>query len=148
MNVAVYRNLAKCPVVLFFLTLFSLLPSLFRENDYQFVEKLSKDYLCPVTQCLLLHPHLTSCCGQHISATRLQRDGNRCPLCKAERWSTILDKRFQREVKTLQVFCSNKERGCEWQGELFSRDYHLQSCSKRPPPTEQLPPLKHQGFEQ
>ena len=103
--------------------------------DYDFVEKPSEEFFCPVTKNILLQPHLTSCCGRHLSrevATELQKGKKRCPLCKAVDWSTIWDKRFQREVKSLHVFCSNKNRGCEWQAELFSLDYHLQSCTKGP----------------
>ena len=37
------------------------------EEDYPFVEQPSDDFFCPVTFSLLLQPHLTSCCGKHLS---------------------------------------------------------------------------------
>ena len=70
-------------------------------EDYRFVEEPSDDFFCPVTMGLLLHPHLTSCCGNHISeeaASRIQREGGACPLCKEGDWSTVLNKCFQRQV--------------------------------------------------
>lgn len=100
-------------------------------EDYLFVEQPSDDFFCPVTFGLLLKPHLTSCCGKHLSheaATRIQREGGACPLCKKPRWSTMLSKHFQRQVKSLHVFCRHEERGCGWQGELAAFQHHVQSC--------------------
>ena len=83
---------------------------------------------------LLLKPHLTSCCGNHISlkaANRLKREGRTCPLCKEQSWSTVLNKRFQREVKSLPVFCRHVDRGCEWQGDLAAFHKHVESCPRK-----------------
>ena len=64
-----------------------------------------------------------------------------CPVCKEQSWSTLLDKRFQRQVNSLRVFCCHKERGCEWQGELSAYHTHVESCpmADAPPMTEPLP---------
>ena len=90
------------------------------EEDYLFVEAPSEEFYCPVTFGLLLEPHLTSCCGKHLSqeaATRIQGEGGACPLCNSPSWSTVLNKHFQRQVKSLCVFCRHEERGCGWQGD-------------------------------
>jgi hypothetical protein len=89
------------------------------EEDYPFVEQPSDDFFCPVTTGVLLQPHLTSCCGNHISeeaASRIQREGGACPLCKKKDWSTMFSKHFQRQVNSLRVFCRHEDRGCGWQG--------------------------------
>ena len=104
------------------------------EEDYLFVEQPSKDLFCPVTFALLLQPHLTSCCGNHISqeaASRIQRKGGACPLCNTYSLRTVLNKHFQRQVKSLHVFCRHDDRGCGWQGELANFDSHVQSCPMR-----------------
>ncbi|CAI8028766.1 TNF receptor-associated factor 4 [Geodia barretti] len=104
------------------------------EEDYPFVEKPSEDFFCPVTLGLLLQPHQTSCCGKHLSeesATRIQREGGPCPLCKSPDWSTVLDKHVRRQVKELRVFCRHKEKGCWWKGELSDFTKHVQSCRFR-----------------
>ena len=99
------------------------------EDDYLFVEKPSEDFFCPVTFGLLLQPHLTSCCGKHLSeeaVTRIQREKKACPLCNNKSWSTVLNKYFMREVKSLNVFCGF----CDWKGELSFLDKdHI--CSER-----------------
>ncbi|CAI8019349.1 hypothetical protein GBAR_LOCUS11637 [Geodia barretti] len=45
-------------------------------------------------------------------------------------WSTMLSKHFQRQVKSLCVFCRHEDRGCEWLGELAAFHTHFQSCPK------------------
>ena len=102
------------------------------EHGFLFVEQLSKNLFCPVTHDLLLQPHLTACCGNHLSqeaAIRIQEEGGACPLCIESHLSTVLNKHFLRQVNELCVFCHHKERGCKWQGELSSLDHHLKSCS-------------------
>ena len=102
-----------------------------------FVEVPSDSFYCPVTFELLHQPHLTSCCGHHLSAeavTRVQGADFPCPVCGTSPWHTMLDKKFQRQVRELSVFCSNENRGCVWQGELHQLDSHVESCSMRTAP--------------
>ena len=104
------------------------------DEDYAFLERLSEDYFCPVMMGLLVQPHLTSCCGKHLSeesATRIQGEGKPCPLCKSTEWSSVLNKHLRREVYELQVYCWYKERGCQWKGELSYLHKHTQSCQFR-----------------
>ena len=100
-------------------------------EDYPFAEQPSDDFFCPVTMGLLLQPHLTSCCGKHLSqeaATRIQKEEGACPLCMKQSWSTMLNKHFQRQVKSLHVLCRHEDRGCGWQGELAVFHHHMESC--------------------
>ena len=109
------------------------------EEEFLFVEQSSENFFCPVTCGLLLQPHLTACCGKHLSQEAamkiqgettiwLQGEGGACPLCNMPDFVTLQDKCFLRKVKKLRVFCRHKERGCKWQGGLFDLDHHLQSC--------------------
>ena len=107
------------------------------EQEYHFVEQLSKDFFCPVTLDLLLQPHLTACCGKHLSqeaATRIQRERGACPLCKEPQLDTMLDKNIRRQVNELYVFCRHEDRGCGWQGELSDLERHVQSCPLKTTP--------------
>ena len=100
-------------------------------EDFTFVEQPSEDFFCPVTYSLLLEPHLTACCGKHLSreaATRIQREGGACPLCKKPHLTTVLNKHFLRQVNELHVFCRHEDKGCGWQGELSDLECHVQSC--------------------
>ena len=93
------------------------------EDEYDFVEKPSEDFYCLVTFELLREPHLTECCGNHLSqeaVTRLQ--GQPCPVCKESSLNTMPDKYFKRKVSELKVHCP---LGCDWVGELGSLDRHL-----------------------
>ncbi|CAI8055649.1 hypothetical protein GBAR_LOCUS30361 [Geodia barretti] len=80
----------------------------------------------------MLQPHLTSCCGKHLSeeaATRIKKKGRRpCSLCKTSPWSIMLDKHFQRKVNSLSVFCCHEDRGCWWIGELAAFHNHVVCC--------------------
>ena len=100
------------------------------EGEYDFVEKPSEDFFCPVTLELNREPFLAVCCGNHLSqeaVTRLQ--GQPCPVCKESILSTVPDKYFKRRVNEFKVRCPNKSLGCQWVGELGSLDRHLSQNS-------------------
>ena len=102
-----------------------------RKTEYDFVERPSQDFFCPVSLELLLEPQLTSCCGHHLSpeaVTRLGRGRKSCPMCNGRSWSTILDKYHRRRVHELPVRCWHKENGCDWVGELNELEKHDVSC--------------------
>ena len=108
---------------------------LFSDKEFDFVERPSQDFFCPVSLELLLEPQLTSCCGHHLSlevAKRLQKEGKSCPMCNAESWSAMLDKYHRRRVHEVRVRCWNKDRGCGWMGEVNELKRHDVSCDKRP----------------
>ena len=100
------------------------------EVDYDFVEKPSEDFFCPITFDLLIEPYLTPCCGNHLSpeaVTNLQ--GQPCPVCKEPNLNPVHDKFFKRKVYELEVRCPNQSLGCEWVGELGDLDRHLSQNS-------------------
>ena len=107
------------------------------KQEFPFVEWPSEECFCPVTQGLLIHPHLTACCGNHLSqeaAMRIQGEGGACPLCKEPHLNTMLDKRFRRQINELHVFCRHEDRGCGWQGGLSDLEHHVQSCPMKATP--------------
>ena len=91
------------------------------EDGYDFVEKPSEDFFCPVTFDLLREPYLTPL--SPLAVTTLQ--GQPCPVCKEPNLNPVHDKFFKRRVHELKVRCSNKNLGCEWVGELGDLDRHL-----------------------
>ena len=106
-----------------------------KQADYDFVERPSEDFFCPVMFELLIDPHQTTCCGNHLSlsaVTRLQHDGKPCPMCKEPKLATMPDKFFRRRVSAVVVHCPNKAGGCEWKGEVGGVKQHEEACPKRP----------------
>ena len=104
------------------------------EMEYDFVEEPHKDFFCPVTFELLLSPHLTTCCGNHISETavkRLKRENKPCPICKEPELAAFLDKYHRRRVREVQVHCPHKAGGCGWVGEVGELQSHMDSCLNR-----------------
>ena len=103
--------------------------------EYDFVERPSQDFFCPVSLELILEPQLTSCCGHHLSldvANRLQRERKPCPMCSAEGWGAVLDKYHRRKAHEVRVRCWHKAGGCGWEGEINWLKRHAESCHKRP----------------
>ena len=103
--------------------------------DYDFMEKPSRDFFCPVTLELLIEPLQTTCCGNHLSkaaASKLHHDGKPCPMCKHPQFNTVEDKYMQRKVNSLRIRCPYSKSGCGWEGEMKTHTVHLKSCVKRP----------------
>ena len=98
--------------------------------DFDFVDPPPYSLQCPVCLSALREPALLSCCGVKGCAScigRIKAAGKSCPICQPS-FDTMLDKQFQRKVLNLCVFCSNKEEGCEWKGELRDIETHLQKA--------------------
>lgn len=96
-------------------------------RTYEFVQQPSRDFDCPICLEILKEPFLTACCGNHfckpcVDATK--KTGDHCPLCK-EAMSGIIDKKIQRQINELQIYCLNRNNGCTWMGELGSQEKHL-----------------------
>ena len=105
------------------------------EREFDFVEKPTHDFFCPVSLEYLLEPQLTFCCGHHLSlqaAKRLQEEGKPCPMCNSEEWSAVLDKYHRRKAREVRVRCWYRNDGCVWEGEVNGLTRHADSCKKRP----------------
>lgn len=83
---------------------------------------------CSVCLCILREPCLVDCCGNRFCRTciePIQSQHKPCPLCSVPFTTSVVDKQLQRTLGSLQVFCSHKEAGCDWVGELGSLPQHL-----------------------
>lgn len=49
-----------------------------------------------------------------------------CPMCRNTKFETFPNKQNERLIKSLDVFCINKDKGCEWQGEVNNITNHLE----------------------
>ena len=48
-----------------------------------------------------------------------------CAVCRQEKFGSMINKQIDREIRSLHIYCTNKENGCEWQGELNEINNHL-----------------------
>jgi len=100
--------------------------------EYQFKTLPPYRVVCKICHLPSRHPHLTVCCGHVFCKSCLDElenaksiVNNICPVCRSEDFVTFSNKQIDREVKSLLVYCTNKGRGCEWQGEVNYIDNHL-----------------------
>ena len=54
----------------------------------------------------------------------------RCPTCQQPigKESIVNDKDLQNEVQSLEIFCPNKDKGCDWEGTLHEAPVHAENC--------------------
>ena len=99
--------------------------------EYQFVTTPADWLMCNICHYPSRDPHLSGCCGHTFCKSCL--DGakkatiiaNVCPICRDEEFPTVPNKQADRIVRSLQVFCTNKKRGCKWHGEVNNIVSHL-----------------------
>uniref|UniRef100_A0A1X7SL45 RING-type domain-containing protein n=1 Tax=Amphimedon queenslandica TaxID=400682 RepID=A0A1X7SL45_AMPQE len=102
----------------------------FSKEEVSFVEDLPKhvEIECPVCLNILTDPHLVSCCGHNFCGSCIERvkaSNGSCPMCKEKEYIVVVNKERFRIINGLEVYCSNKEKGCEWKGELKNMSTHL-----------------------
>ena len=98
--------------------------------DCSFVEEPPKYLQCYCPICLLIvrEPYQATCCGKNFCEAcihQIQTRKQPCPTCKQENFNCFHVKGLQQPLYGFRVFCSNKEGGCGWQGELGQLDQHL-----------------------
>ena len=94
----------------------------------EFTEPLPEDYQCPICQEVLKEPHLTDCCGGNFCRgciNQILRDGGHCPLCRKAGFQVLIDRKSERKILALHVYCRVKDCGCDWEGALRELDTHL-----------------------
>ena len=71
-----------------------------------------------------------TCCGKSFCKEcigKIKARSQPCPTCKQEKFEFFSNKGLQQPLYGFAVFCSNKERGCVWEGELGQLDQHINS---------------------
>ena len=100
--------------------------------DYQFVDPPPDTLVCKICHCPSKEPHLSVCCGHTFcksclaSAKDVSSIADVCPMCRSSKFETFPNKQNERLIKSLAVFCTNKDKGCEWQGEVNDIKNHLE----------------------
>ena len=99
--------------------------------EYQFVDTPLDMFVCKICQYPSREPHLSACCGHTFCKSCLEAAkksttiSKACPICRDEEFITFHNKQADRAIRSLHVFCTNKEKGCEWQGKVNDIINHL-----------------------
>ena len=96
--------------------------------EYKFVETPHDRFFCKICIHPCRDPYLSGCCGHNFCKSCIdnaRKIAGTCPFCRDEEFSKLPNKQADREIRSLDVMCTNKERGCEWQGELCDINTHL-----------------------
>ena len=100
-----------------------------RGYQVNFVEQPPKEIEVECSICfnVLFEPKLATCCGHSFCAAcidPIKSGGKPCPLC-SQQIELVDDKRLERTLNGLTVYCPHEEKGCEWTGELRELNNHL-----------------------
>lgn len=93
-----------------------------------------EDLVCPICKYVSRDPQQSACCGKvfcTVCIARLRRSrscNTKCPNCRQDPVSLFHDKRSNRSISNLQVYCKRKKKGCVWIGVLGEVDAHLRTC--------------------
>ena len=97
--------------------------------DCEFVEQPTSVFQtqCPICHLILRDPYQAKCCGNsfcHSCIEGIHANHNPCPMCRKD-FDVFEDKRLQRSLSQLHVFCKHRKDGCMWKGELGELQPHL-----------------------
>ena len=84
---------------------------------------------CSICLSVLDNPHMIDCnCGASFCRVCIQPtldEKTPCPLCNSSFSLSMSNPSVQRAINSLHVYCSYREVGCEWEGELGALAEHL-----------------------
>ena len=108
----------------------TIMDETFGGYDCEFVEPPPSVFQmeCPICHLILRKPYQMTCCGTnfcHTCIQLLQADNSLCPKCREGRFEIFPNKGLDHSLKQLQVYCTYREDGCQWSGELGELDRHL-----------------------
>ena len=101
--------------------------------DHQFLEPgPSDDQKCPICHLVVRNTYQVNCCGKILCKGCLMKyrmQSQKCPMCRTHIGNKYFkDTRSDREIKSLKVYCDNKEAGCDWTGQVRVIEKHLEDC--------------------
>lgn len=100
---------------------------------YQFVDKPLDLLICKICQLVSQDPHETTCCHNTFCKVCIDTANNHgytsCPLCRHQPIQVTECVQLRRQITSLHVFCDNKEKGCEWIGEVEAIERHKKQCT-------------------
>ena len=103
--------------------------------DYAFVDPgPSDDQVCLICHLVARKACQANCCGKIfckgcLEKLRQHSDEFKCPICRKKLGKRYFkDTKTERDILHLQIYCTNKNEGCSWQGNLKDVDTHIKAC--------------------
>ena len=101
-------------------------------GGYEFVNPVPDNCKCKICRLPSRDPYMTGkCCrGQTICKSCLDQsqkkaENMKCPVCHKQESGFHPNYPIEREIESLHIYCTNKEKGCKWKGELNDINNHL-----------------------
>ena len=94
----------------------------------EFLDPVSDDLYCKKCTLVARKLSISTCCGEsfcHACIADTQKEDKPCPACGEKDYNIVGRVKTQKRINCLQVYCSMKERGCDWSGTLEQLDTHL-----------------------
>ena len=94
----------------------------------EFLDPVSDDLYCKKCTLVARKLSISTCCGESFCQSCIadtQKEGKPCPVCGEKDYNIVGQVKSQKRINCLQVYCSMKERGCDWSGTLEQLDTHL-----------------------
>ncbi|UJR08471.1 hypothetical protein I4U23_012740 [Adineta vaga] len=96
--------------------------------------ELPANYQCPSCLNYLRFPVQFEDCGHYICSSCLpdiMRVAPRCPKCQQpiSKDKIVNDKSLQKDIQSLEVYCTHKDKGCMWSGTLRDFQVHIETCT-------------------
>ena len=88
----------------------------------EFIDSVPEDFYCKKCNLLARRLSWTTCCGESYCHACI---ADSCLSCGGKNFSSFEHFKNQRKIASLKVYCSMKERGCDWSGTLEQLDTHL-----------------------
>ena len=96
--------------------------------ECEFIDSVFDDLYCKKCTLVARRLSISTCCGEsfcHACLVITREQGKPCPECGEKDCNIIERPKNQKRINCLQVYCSMKERGCDWSGTLEQLDTHL-----------------------
>jgi len=95
----------------------------------EFIDKVPDDFFCCKCSQVARKLTFTSCCGESYCLDCIQPNSQQrsasCPACGEQEFHVYEQVKYQKRMNKFEVYCSMKERGCDWSGTLDQLDSHL-----------------------
>ena len=96
----------------------------------EFMKRLEEVFQtkCPICKKVLREPYQAGCCGKnycHLCIERHKSNLQPCLECENKAFTLFHNKGLQKTIYGLDVYCTYKNEGCDWTGELKELDNHL-----------------------